>query len=132
MANGGQPTKIDPRIHQIIIEGIKSNLPYKFCAWDAGITERTIYNWLKWGERDSDDNLITMWSEFFHAVKDAEAKKVKEHLRVIESCPERWQARMTILERRWREDFSADATQLQEIKDIFAYLKLKDLKNEKK
>jgi hypothetical protein len=130
-SNAGRYPKITPEKQAIIVEGVLSNLPYKFCAWDAGITERTIYNWLERGEREADDGLITDFTEFFHAIKKAEAKKVKEHFNLIDECAERWQARAWALERRWKKDFSAQSYDADKDKTINSLLEIYQAEHKK-
>ena len=114
----GQPSKICQKTREQIYSAIKKNLPYAMAAWYARITERTIYNWMAWGKEDAESEKDTEFRTFFHDIKQIEATKIIEHLDAVEEQTERWQARMTILARRWREVFGEDASQLAEIKEL--------------
>jgi len=118
--------KLNDEKHALIIEAIESNLPYVFAAGYARICERTLYTWISKGKEDIANALDTKFSRLLHDIKTAEAKKVQAHLGACEAQSERWQARMTILERRWRSEFSVDGgeiielrKQMDEIKTMF-------------
>ena len=120
----GRPSKITPETREKISFGVRSNLPYKFCAWDARVHESTLYNWLNQGEKDLLDGLVTEHSLFFESIKEAEAQKVKEHFTLIDECVERWQARAWALERRWKKDFSAQSQDADKDKTISTLLEM--------
>ena len=129
--NRGRPSKICPEARKAVMQGVMGNLPYDVCAWKARICEATLYNWINQGKKDKAEGLITEFTLFLEDIKEAESIKIENHLADVEAKPERWQARMTILERRWPEYFHQNLSELKELKEIVAYLKQKELKDEK-
>jgi len=49
-SKGGRPTKLTPKVHKIIMEGLEVGMTYDGAATRAGITERTRQNWYNRGE----------------------------------------------------------------------------------
>jgi hypothetical protein len=121
MAKLGPPYTITDEIVEKLLDGIRANLPYDITAWSAGISEKTFFNWRKQGQLDLDEGLCTEFAQLLLRVKEAEALKIALHIQACEMQTERWQARMTILERRWREYFSADAAQIKEYKEMYEF-----------
>ena len=115
--------KIEPEKRAIILEGIKKNLPYEFCAHRARICEKTLYNWINRGEEDNKQNIDSEYSRFLQDIKQAEQDKISSHLDSVEAQTERWQARSWILERRWRKHFSVDSGEISELKNELKELK---------
>jgi hypothetical protein len=111
----GPPTKLNDEIHKIIIDAIAGNAPYDVAAWKARINPSTLYDWIKRGAADDELGLTTEFTQLAKAIKETEADKIIAHLKSCEDREERWQARMTILERRWREYFGSDARDLKEV-----------------
>lgn len=109
----GRPPIISPEHRALILDAISKNLPYKFAAWFAKIHERTLYRWLEQGLKDIEDGVITEYSELRQSIKELEARKVTAHLESLEDQSERWQARAWLLERRWREDFTDKASEIE-------------------
>jgi hypothetical protein len=95
----GRPTKRTPTVEEIITEGIRTGLPYKFAAARAGIAYETLREWLKAGE-EGNPNL----SAFSQAVRQAEADGVHANLVAITRSPD-WRARAWVLEHRHPEEF---------------------------
>lgn len=125
--NRGRPSKICPEARQKILDAIGRNCPYQQAAHLGKIHESTLYRWLNQGEKDQKDGIITEYSLFREDLNEIEAKKVQDHLDVLNSCgPEKWQARAWVLERRWRSQFGADAAQLAEFLAGVKYLMEKD------
>src|SRR5690349_1073796 len=89
----------------------------------AGITEKTLYNWINKGkeaiECDEEDN---PYRDFVVQLWKVEAEKVMRCLDVISGESPQWKAHMAILERRWRKFFGQDAGIIHEMGE-----KLKDL-----
>lgn len=102
---GGRPTKLTPKTHKKIVAYIGDRVPYLIAAEASGIDESTLYDWINWGKRDSLEGKETVFSRFAKDIKEIEAKRIKEHLKIIETSPERWQAQAWILERRWWKHF---------------------------
>ena len=102
----GRPTKLTPERKKSILEAIANRIPYEFAAESNGISEETLYAWIRDGIADRDAGIESEVSKFSEELKAVEAKKIKQHLDLINEMPERWQAQAWILERRWWKYFS--------------------------
>lgn len=107
---GGRPSNFTPATRKQILQYIKKRVPYIIAAEACGVSERSLYDWIKKGMSDLNDGLITEFSKFSQALKKIEAEKIQEHMEIIANKPERWQADAWLLERRWWKQFSAKAT----------------------
>jgi hypothetical protein len=129
----GRPSKFTFERRESILISISKRLPYKLAAYSNGVTERILYIWLNQGIDDIESGIESDFSQFFHDLKEIECNRVVEHLGNIAERPERWQADAWLLERRWREFFSADSFE-QEVRDRLEKLekiKMKGESNEK-
>ena len=106
---GGRPSKFTPERCAKIVESISNRIPYKLAAEANGICETTLYAWVEEGLKDKDNGIDSEKAQFSEAIKNAEQKRINEHLQCIAQNPERWQAQAWILERRWRQYFGANA-----------------------
>lgn len=107
--------KLTPKTAEKIIELIENNVPYEMAAWGAGICEKTLYVWLSKGKEDEKNKIKSAFSELLQGVKEAECKKIAQHLLAIQNQEKNWQSRAWILERRWRKQFGQDAGIIQEL-----------------
>lgn len=108
----GRPTKFTPERRAAILKDIGDRIPYEFAAEANGICEDTLYDWINQGKRDRKAGINSDFAKFSEEIKQAELKKIRQHLEKIEQNPERWQADAWILERRWWKHFSPNAAVL--------------------
>lgn len=111
----GRPVEISKEKCDLLIAGIKQNLPYEMCAWKARIAESTLYEWLRIGKEDKEKGINSMFVQLSEDLVNAEAMKVAEHLQNIEGGDKSSKGRMWILERRWRKYFGQDSLFYQEL-----------------
>lgn len=113
--NGGRHSLLTPEVRAIIVEAVATGLPYEMAGWAARICEKTMYTWLKRGQKDIDDNIESEWSLFLQDIKQAEMGRVGKHFNRINKGKKSWQANAWVLERRWRKNFGQDAAIIQEL-----------------
>lgn len=101
----GQPHHLTPKIHKKIVKFIGNRLPYIVAAEASGICEKTLYNWMNRGEEERAAGKNTVFTRFLQDIKEVEAKRINEHIDLMATAPERWQAQAWILERRWWKHF---------------------------
>lgn len=91
-------TKLDDIRKERILQGIKQGLTQERSAIAAGITERTFYNWIERGEKDTSG----IFFQLFQDLKKAEAEGELNLLKTIQDASKHtWQAAAWILERRF-------------------------------
>jgi hypothetical protein len=73
----------------------------------CSVSNSSYYDWLRRGELDSVAGDDTIFSQFQHAIKEAEGKAVVFHMANIHAAAEagKWEASMTWLERRFPDLF---------------------------
>lgn len=103
----GRPTKLTPELQETIC-GILMNGNHIITTCDfVGISEKTFYDWLHRGERNSPADQAGGYTEFYQAVKKAQASaEVLSVARIRQAGDEgNWQAHAWFLERsnpkRW-------------------------------
>jgi len=104
----GRPTIFTAEKAQIIIDRVRTHLSIHNAAAKARESHQTVFNWLKYGERDLTDGKETEFSQFFANVREARADKVAEMIETIESMPKSWQAISWLLEKCCTEEFGRD------------------------
>jgi hypothetical protein len=82
-------------------------------AWHARISESTLYGWLRHGLEDIENGIDSEFSKFLQDIKEAESHKIVGHMDALEEQSERWQSRAWILERRWRNQFTDKAAEIE-------------------
>lgn len=125
----GRPSKFTPERRAAIIDAISHRIPYEFAAEANGISQDTLYEWLKLGKKHRDECIESDYSIFTEAIKRAEMEKIRQHNDMIAAKPERWQADAWILERRWHKHYSSNA-QLSELNNKLDKLMEGDAINE--
>ena len=98
----GRKSKLTPELQNSICKIIADgNYASTACA-AVGLSEKSYYQWLDLAESGG------IYSAFSEAIKEAEAK-AKQYLlnlvTVAAAKPQHWPAAMTILERRWPEEW---------------------------
>lgn len=101
----GRPTSLTPELHAKIVKMIRQCAYPATAAQAAGVTARTYWNWLQWGEEGREP-----YAEFFHDIKEARHEAERRLVRRIELASVRetkgqWQAAAWILERTRGKSF---------------------------
>ena len=110
----GRPDKLTPQVQERIVQVIRAGNYAVVAAQVAGIHEDTYHLWMARGEGEGSGK----YSDFFRAVKDAEASAEAEAVAQVRvAARQNWAAGMTWLERkfpsRWgRYDRTENNTEL--------------------
>ncbi len=104
--------KFTSRRKSAILRKMREGHYAKTAAETSGITEQTLYNWLKKGE---DPDRHPKHAAFLEAYRKAEATAEERAIKAIQAAfPEDWRAAMTYLERRhperWARRQNVDVT----------------------
>jgi hypothetical protein len=96
-----RPTKLTKPVQARIIAAAAAGNTRRVCALAAGISERTLYDWINRGEDE-----VEPYLQFLQALHMAEAEaQVKAVANWQAAMPESWQACRDFLARRWPEDW---------------------------
>lgn len=118
----GRPPKIDETLVNRVVESLLKCHTQKSAAVNAGISEKTFYNYIEKAneiryleENDPDSLPLTPWDHlyltFLEAIEAAESEVQNKLLgRIDKAGLDKWQANAWILERRWPEEFSTRQT----------------------
>lgn len=111
MARRGQPPKLTSKVQTAIVKALAAGVPRRFAALAADVSERTLYNWLARGRRESRGTYF----QFLQAVKKAEAEAVAARVARIARAAGKgsWQADAWWLERRHPEDFALNRSEVK-------------------
>ena len=95
-----RPSKLTPDTHAVIVESILHGATYKDAAEAAGVNYDTFNEWMRAGA----DGKAGKFSEFFGAIRKAEAQCRLNMTRVIQSAAAKgdWKAAEAYLRRRDR------------------------------
>ena len=91
----GQPTILTSEVQAAICASLRVGASKEAAAGAAGIAEKTLYNWINWGEK-GDERYVA----FLQAVRKAEAEVEQGCLQRIFS-DSAWQSAAWVLERKW-------------------------------
>jgi hypothetical protein len=116
MADMGRPLKFTPEIRTAIIQDISDAIPYQLAAESNGISEGTLYDWLKHGLKDLNEGIESEYANFSKAIKKVEKERIKRHSDKVSDNVDRWQADAWMLERRWYKHYGANV-HLHELED---------------
>jgi hypothetical protein len=114
VSQGGRPTKLTATVQDTICEALRRGCYYETAAALAGISIRTLRNWLRAGARARDDEAHgrvldpyeRLLAEFLVACRQAEAEMEHTALGEISRHGEKeWTAHAWRLERRWPEKY---------------------------
>jgi hypothetical protein len=126
----GRPSKLTPKIEEIIFECIALGLTYEKVAFAAGVSRHTLINWRKRGQKAKSG----IYFNFFNKLKAAEAagerinlqkirdaavggqevkqskkfyrgNKIVKRITTTKKTPPDWRAAAWILERRYPEKY---------------------------
>ena len=113
---GGRPPKLKKDDREIIVRMVEEGRPKRFAAQAVGVTERTLYNYLRLGADDlAQGKNRTIYAEFFQSVKRAESIAVGTLLDQMDAAAldrrdRAWQAFAWKLERMYPSEFGNVAT----------------------
>jgi len=95
-------TKLDPIIQGILIDAVKTGVPYTHACELAGIAYQTFRNWQELGEEGK-----SPYMEFLEALKRARGEAVEARIKRIEAAGKQgsWQADAWWLERQIPSEF---------------------------
>jgi len=98
----GRPTKLTPELQEKIVGHVKNcNYP-STSAVACGVDESTFYRWMNRAQEGEEP-----YASFAIAVKKAEAESQVDLVGIVrKAAPDKWQAGMTLAERRWPEQFA--------------------------
>lgn len=108
MADVGRPLKFTPERRAAIIQDISDAIPYQLAAESNGISEGTLYDWLKQGLKDMNEGIESDYAEFSKAIKKVEKGRIKRHSDKVSDNVDRWQADAWMLERRWYKHYGSN------------------------
>ena len=94
----GRPSKFTPEVRNRILSAIRNGNTYEASAHYGGVSYDTLREWIKRGQEETAGE----FSEFFEAIKSAEAKAEVESVALIRQAAQegQWQAAAWFLERR--------------------------------
>ena len=103
----GRPTKLTKTVKAKIIEHVESGNHRTTAARAAGVSRSSFHRWLARGDEDKAAGKDSIYCDFRDAIKKGEARFEVEAVRcVLDASETKWQAAMTLLERRWPQRWS--------------------------
>ena len=91
-----RPTKLTPEVRKQILEALKLGCTRAHAAACGGVSERTLYGWLKRGTEEHRGTYV----QFSQDVKKAEAECTQSMLKIIQDAAAKdWKAAAWCLER---------------------------------
>jgi transposase len=117
------PTKLTQVVLDKIVEGVKLGVPMVYATKRAGVTLRTVRNWL----RDAREGSNGLKAELLRGVEEAQGEFVAANMRVIDDAAKAktWQAAAWLLERLHNEHFSAHRAEVVQLRrEVARLLKL--------
>jgi len=107
----GRPTSLTAEVQKVILDALRAGNYRSTAAALAGVHRNTIANWFKWAA-EGREPYASFMADVEKAEAESEAKLVAEVRNaqaavVGVSGPDLWQARMTLLERRFPHRWSA-------------------------
>lgn len=102
-----RPTIYTDAVGLKVIEGVRAGLPVKFAAAKAGVSVRTVYNWLAKGEADEPPDADAPLVGFAELYREAEADYAADLLGKVSNDAKGWQRHAWALERRFPKEYGA-------------------------
>jgi hypothetical protein len=119
---GGRPTTFTKQKAEMIVGRVRTHLSIYNAAGLAREHHQTVFNWLKYGERDLMAGIESDFAKFFADTCEARAAKVGELLETIESMPKAWQAISWLLERCVSEEFGKESELYKQLLEDYKVL----------
>jgi transposase len=102
----GRPKKLTSQFVKKFTALIRDGNYPECAAMASGISARTYYRWMEQGCKDEKANRNTEFFQFCQSVKKAGAQaQVQLVANVFAAASKHWQAAMTMLERRWPDQW---------------------------
>lgn len=98
----GRPTKLTPKIQEVMVNLITVGVPPYRAAILAGIHPDTYYNWRKKAKKNPLRK--NKWTKFFGEIEAAKAEAIHNSLKIIQDSND-WKAHAWLLEKIGKEDF---------------------------
>jgi hypothetical protein len=105
-----RPTKLTPEVQDIVVHAIHATLSLEVAADYAGISRKTIRNWMALGEEEDEGIHRDFKTAVDHAMALAE---IRDAAKVADAAEHDWRAAAWRLERRRRERWGARAAGTQ-------------------
>ncbi len=113
----GRPSKLTEDVKLAVVAALRRGNYRQTAATLAGISERTLYNWVERGESGEEP-----YADFLQAMKSAEAESEADLLEEIRGAQpavpgeggrgaDLWQAKAWVMERRWPKRWAARVRQ---------------------
>lgn len=101
----GRRTKLNDDVIKEIANHVRNGSFYKDAAVMVGIDNKTFHDWKNKGEEDIKNGKETIYSNFLHTLRQAEAIAKAEAIRYIQRSDD-WKARAWYLERKYSDEYS--------------------------
>lgn len=101
----GRPTKLTKALTSKIAKHVEDWLPFEQACLLSDTSERYLYRWKEYGERDEKAGKETIFTHFCQEIKKAEAKAEAAALKTIRNGENNWQAKAWLLERRHHDRY---------------------------
>lgn len=95
----GRPSLLNDKLIEDFAAEIEDGLPIIYACDLLGISDTTYENWMKWGKRDIDSEVDSLYAKFFVAIKKAYAQYVKNAKNEMRQKANGWQSIAWWLER---------------------------------
>ena len=118
----GRPSLLKDPVRSAILAAVRTGCPYKFAAEAAGISARTLHEWLRHGKEDiSLKKHTSTFAVLLRDIKGAEAQGIAYRLRIIQRASKKqWQAAAWTLERVHPAHFGDARKEIREMKKALA------------
>lgn len=116
---GGRPTKLTAKLRDRIADAIRAGNYVETAAALAGVSKKTLYNWMRRGARaryradGTPYKVDRPYVEFLHAVEKAQAEAIDRDLSVIDRAAQGGRTIRTV-----KRKFERDGDDLQLIEEI--------------
>lgn len=100
----GRPSKLNEELINQISDKLREGLPVRYVCDYFIITKMSFSNWMRQGEEDFENDVNSLYAQFFYSIKKAQADFVDSSIADIKSGRPGWQGTAWVLERT-RQDF---------------------------
>jgi len=102
----GRHSKLDLEMKAAIIKCIRAGLSYRRTCDFVGIHEDSFITWRQRGEKELEEEQVSIYTELFGEVKRAESEAIIMRLKNInDASKEHWQAAAWFLERKYPDEW---------------------------